>query len=365
MDSNKRKEKLLKQINKENKKNEKNKPKAPKFEKETGKNNDTSHKMYQSEKVKSTVKREKKAYQKSLLQEEKQKENSVETTNKESRLPLKAIVVVVAAVVLISGIVALISGSISVKNGLQDQESKQETTQNEATSSAAESNPLILCENEAVSTLVTQYITAMRDVNLDVMRSLDMNQNAYNSDMQFKNTASVIEDYRDLTIYTKNGPYENGYTAYVVTNIKFKNIEKTCQGMFQYVVRMQEDGSYKVDTTQADDIEDDEIVNRMVAMSQEEDVLTLIDSVNQQCQLDVEADENLKNYVQGTLTQNASANTAEPPIGVTTQEQLTTQQETTEKATEKKKTSKKKKSKKKKESKKKKSKKKKSSKKTQ
>ena len=54
----------------------------------------------------------------------------------------------------------------------------------------------------------------------------------------------------------------------------------------------------------------------MTALSQSEDVLTLIDGVNQQCQADIEADEKLKAYVQGTLQKSASVaeseNAAQP-----------------------------------------------------
>lgn len=172
-----------------------------------------------------------------------------------------------------------------------------------------ETNPLTVCSNEAVTNLVTSYIQALKAADIETLKSLDMCQDTYKKEADIKNTSSVVEDYQNITIYTKNGPYADGVTAYVVTDIKFVNIDKTCQGMFQYVIRLQEDGSYKLDTTPADEIDDDDVENAMVTLSQSEDVLSLIDAVNQQCAADIEADANLKAYVEGTLS---NAGNAEP-----------------------------------------------------
>ena len=136
-----------------------------------------------------------------------------------------------------------------------------------------------------------------------------------------------VEDYQNIQVYTKNGPYENGVTAYVVTDIKLVGIDKTCQGMFQYIVRPAEDGTLKIDTTPEDDIEDDDVTNAMITLSQSDDVLMLIDSVNQQCENDIASDEKLKEYVNQTF---GSANPAE----AVEQEQASTEEITTEETTE-------------------------------
>lgn len=358
MDSNKRKEKLLKKINKEqshgnrsNNVKETRKVKMPKVEvpskeKKTGSVPKSSEKkaMYNNDKalkekkMKQKVNREKQSYQNSLNGEPKgfdkvvdevgkvpkffnkvqNKIHSMSTINKVKMFGAWAVVII--AVVVICGIV-LTSLSDSKKKAQREAEKEAATTQ---ATTEEPANPLITCENEGVKNLVTSYITAMRDVNMDGMKSMDVCQDTYQSDTQFKNLATVIEDYQDITVYTKNGPYENGFMAYVVTNIKFKNIDKTCQGMFQYVVRPQEDGSYKIDTTPEDDIEDDDIVNKMTALSQSEDVLALIDSVNQQSQADIAADEKLKAYVEGTLCNVGGQTTNAPEQTTQAQDAQTT-----------------------------------------
>ena len=321
---NKRKEKLLKSVSKEKKANQKRK--MPKIETEHSRIEDTSKKkdnMHKKEdKLKSRIEREKDAYQKSAedMKEEQIKERlrsvsqgfSSETDAEKngkstimSGSDKKKWIVSAAAIIMLVGVI-IIAIAVNSSNHKKSAENKKETvvtTENATTEgfSVTDNNPLTLCENEAVTTLITSYIAAMRDVDVEKMRELDLYEGSYDNISNINNTASVVEDYKDITIYTKNGPYVNGLMVYVVTNIKFKNIEKTCQGMFQYVVRKEQDGSYVLDTTPADDIESDEVSNNLIAIGQSEDVLTLIDGVNQQCQADIEADENLKAYVQGTL----------------------------------------------------------------
>lgn len=194
----------------------------------------------------------------------------------------------------------------------------------DGTSEVVDTNPLTVCGNEAVANLVQSYIQALKAADIETLKSLDMCQDTYKNDADIKNTSAVVEDYQNITIYTKNGPYAGGVTAYVVTDIKFINIEKTCQGMFQYIIRPQEDGSYKIDTTPSDEIDDDDVENAMVVLSQSEDVLTLIDAVNQQCAADIEADANLKAYVEGTLG-NAGGGTATTAPADATQADATTE----------------------------------------
>jgi hypothetical protein len=88
--------------------------------------------------------------------------------------------------------------------------------------------------------------------------------------------------------------------------------------MFQYVVRLQEDGSYKIDSTPEDDIDDDTVENAMITLSQSEDVLALIDSVNQQYEADLSADEKLKAFVEGNLQSDASSEASAESTEATT-----------------------------------------------
>lgn len=216
--------------------------------------------------------------------------------------------VVILCIVIVIAIMAN-SSNENKKVAKKDKTDKKqvEKTEEEATTQAVvDENPLTECTVDAVNTLVTDYLVAMRDVDMDKMKSLDVYQDKYASDTYFKNTASVIEDYTNVKVYVKNGPYENGYMAFVVTDIKFKDIAKTCQGMFEYVIRQQEDGNYLIDTTPDNDIEDDDAANAYMEITRSDDVLALIDSVNQQCQADIASDAELKAYVEGTLNTNAA-----------------------------------------------------------
>lgn len=365
MDSKKRKEKILKKINKERnlgtvvgsgtsksagKPSESNNVgKKEKQNKESSKKAMFSNeKALKEEKLKNKILKEKSAYAKQKQEDTnpvvkglkkavekvvsiaKKVRNKIKGMSPSSRY--KMIGAWVVCLVFIVVVVGIIASSVGKQSRKKEKQSAEATTQNaaEETTEAVDDNPLTACNNEAITTLITNYITAMRDVNLDVMKSLDMYQEAYTHEADFKHTANVIEDYKDIAIYTKNGPYENGFMAYVVTNIKFKGVDKTCQGMLQYVVRLQEDGSYKIDTTPEDDIEDDDVSNAMTLLSQSEDVLMLIDSVNQQCEADIEADEKLKAYVEGTLENTGAVPAADNEAATTQAAEETTEAPATE-----------------------------------
>ncbi len=338
MDSKKRKEKLLNQINKDKR------PNMPKsdfkaYQKGTSskarkdaaikssKPKKESKPAYSNEEaLMSKIAREKKAYK---------SKSERSATNGFDRLRIRASnkwnakseqdkykfigawVIVAFIVIIVSGLI--ISGVFSNKKAdkdnsqVADATEALDTTVEEPTTEAVDDNPLKVCDNTEVKDLIVKYFTALRDNDIETLKSLDMCQSSYESSSSYTNISKVIEDYTNLDVFTLNGPYERGFLAYVVTDIKFKGVEHTCQGMYRLIIRR--DGEeFKVDTTPEDDIEDDDASEQLIYLSQKEDVVELYDKVNAQAQADLEADSKLKEYVTGTLQGSSQSSTASEEV---------------------------------------------------
>ncbi len=336
MDSKKRKEKLLNQINKDKRPNmpksdfkpyqkgtgskAKKEAAVKSFAKGSKPKKEAKPAYTNDEALMSKIAKEKKAYK---SRSEKSAKNGfdrfkIRATNKWNAKSdqdkykfIGAWVIVLLIVIIVGGL--LISGVFSNKKSKKDndkiaEETKttEEVTEEEATTEFVDDNPLKVCDNTDVKDLIVKYFTALRDNDIETLKSLDMCQTSYESSSSYNNISKVIEDYTNLDVFTMNGPYDGGYLAYVVTDIKFKGVEHTCQGMYRIVVRR--DGSeFKVDTTPEDDIEDDDASDLLTQMSLKEDVLELYDKVNAQAQADLEADAKLKEYVTGTLKGSSSS----------------------------------------------------------
>ena len=353
MNSKQRKEKILKKINKEKEREKSQKPVERKESVKPGRPTPvkkqpafSNEKALKEEKLIKKISKEKSAYQKEqngtqsgakkVLSKCKKAGKKIKNKWKGMAPDRRYKVIGAWCVVLLVIIVCvgIIGSSIkNSKNEKRREEAKKDAQQtsvsgdSEATTEAQDTNPLTQCTEGDVYTLVTNYLTALRSADIATLKSLDIYQDSYNKEADFTNTQKVVEDYQNIQVYTKNGPYEDGVTAYVVTDIKLVGIDKTCQGMFQYIIRPAEDGTLKIDTTPEDDIEDDDVTNAMITLSQSDDVLMLIDSVNQQCENDIASDEKLKEYVNQTF---GSANPAE----AVEQEQASTEEITTEETTE-------------------------------
>lgn len=373
MDSKQRKEKILKEINEENKKKNKiKKPAAVKPAKKpaTEKKASESVKSAKSsaagsakkpsgpkpaskkpesvetkparkvsrdssgkKKERDIVKKEHKAYsehKKSVGGQKKKKSgaahmvNRIKAMDRISRIKFFGAWTLVLLIVIL--LLVVIIASPNRTNGGEskkkpDDITAADTTEEVSADASADANPLTETTDPQYVDLITRYITAMRDCDIDTMKSLDVNQAPYASDVYFKNTASIVEDYQNIKVYLKNGPYTNGYTAFVTVDVKFRNIDHTAAGLLQYMIVPMNDGTYKLDTTAEDDITDETIANEYMRIGQSEDVLMLIDSVNQQLNQEIASDANLQNFynqLQGNAAQSAAPAADDPAAADTT-----------------------------------------------
>lgn len=234
----------------------------------------------------------------------KKKYDRVDSKNKKKMLLLWIAFAVLCVVVVC--VVAIGNGDKNKKDKQVKTTELSPDSEVKGEESTTESNALQENANADVANLVTTYLTAMQNCDFAAMQAIDMNAEGYQDTTAFTNAQAIVESYNNPVIYTKAGPYDGGYVAYAVVEIKFRNINQTCHGMYQYVIRPNADGALMIDTST--DVEVD-ISNKLATIAGDEDVLALIDSVNKQEQADLAADPALNEFVTGTLNATQATET--------------------------------------------------------
>ena len=108
--------------------------------------------------------------------------------------------------------------------------------------------PDVPLEQDAVpeiNELFSTYYTAMVEGDTDTMSRLVDRLDATEI-LKAKETSKYIESYPTLEVYTKKGPREDTYVAYVYVELKFVDYDKPVPGMTVYYVCTNENGEYYI-----------------------------------------------------------------------------------------------------------------------
>ena len=126
----------------------------------------------------------------------------------------------------------------------------------------------------AVNAFIEKYYDAMASGDLEALATM----NNYIDDterIRIQENSKYIEQYENLDIYTKPGPVEGAYLAYVYSEIKFKDYETLVPGMQAYYVCTDEQGNLFVN----DGEEDTSVTSYIREVSLQDDVVDLNNKV--------------------------------------------------------------------------------------
>lgn len=122
-----------------------------------------------------------------------------------------------------------------------------------------------------INELFNTYYTAMVEGDTDTMSRL-VDRLDETEILKAQETSKYIESYPTLEVYTKVGPKEGTYVAYVFTEVKFKDYEKPVPGMRVYYVCTNENGEYYIN----EDGEESEVeLNYIRELNLQDDVVDL------------------------------------------------------------------------------------------
>ena len=170
-------------------------------------------------------------------------------------------------------------------------------------------------EDPAIEELITNYYSAYETGDMELLQQIAYPiSDAELSYVTFMGTQ--IEDYRNITIYTKRGADDTSYLVSVVVDYKFFDIDRTAQGLDFFYVQTGGDGSLYINNvygsfnTENQEFETDPTIAAVIEeFEKQDDVLALQAEVQQNFNEAMMEDEALNYYVSVTL-QNAMADWA-------------------------------------------------------
>ena len=181
-------------------------------------------------------------------------------------------------IIVIAAFFVIIIGALLVINFSEKQEEAVATAEVEA---VAEEEGIAVPEEAMekdaypeVNNLVKQYYQALVDGDMETIKGIK-NYTDEEEEMKIVKKSEFIESYPNITVYTKKGPEEGSFVAYVQYEVKFKDIENTAPGLNTLYICSNEDGSYYINANELDE----SVVEYLKTISVQNDVVDLFNTV--------------------------------------------------------------------------------------
>ena len=145
---------------------------------------------------------------------------------------------------------------------------------------------------EAVNALITQYYAALQSGDASAVVALC----SYIDDtekIRIEKKSNYIENYENLTCYTKAGPVENSYIVYATYDAKFYNIEATAPSLNTLYVCPNEAGELYIYNWKLDET----IADYVYQLSAQDDAVDLLQKVNVKYKEAIDGDESLNTFL--------------------------------------------------------------------
>lgn len=181
---------------------------------------------------------------------------------------------IVMPVVLVICVLITIVIAVNANQKKAEQEEASVASEDVDTTNSLIAVPEVPLEQDAVpeiNELFYKYYTAMVEGDTDTMAEL-VDHLDETEILKAQETSKYIESYPTLEIYTKVGPKEGTYIAYVYAELKFYDYEETIPGMKVFYVCQDEDGNYYINE---DGEEDESELNYIRQVNLQDDVVDL------------------------------------------------------------------------------------------
>lgn len=181
---------------------------------------------------------------------------------------------IVMPVVLVICVLITVVIAVNANKKKAEQEETEVASEEVNMAGSLISVPDVPLEQDAVpeiNELFNKYYTAMMEGDTDTMSQL-VDYLDETELLRAKETSKYIEAYPTLEVYTKAGPKEGSYIAYVYAELKFYDYDKNIPGMSVYYVCQREDGSYYINE---DGEENENELNYIRDVNVQDDVIDL------------------------------------------------------------------------------------------
>lgn len=147
-------------------------------------------------------------------------------------------------------------------------------------------------------TLICTYYNAYASGDVEAMKEV-VNYVSDTDAISIPEMSKYVEQYPELTVYTKEGPVENSYLAYVYFKMKVTGFEDLISGMETFYVCTKEDGTLYLNKGEAGDEE----LEYIQTVSLQDDVVELYNRVTVECSDTFANNEDLYYYIQEVVNE--------------------------------------------------------------
>ena len=142
--------------------------------------------------------------------------------------------------------------------------------------------------NPQVNELISTYFQAKVDQDAQMLYKVfgkEEDDRIEERKQQLKDEAVYIEDYQDITCYTKAGMTDESYVVYVTYDVKFRRVDTLAPGLMWCYVVKNDNGDYII----RENVVGDE-ADYVASQNQTEDVRLLSTQVNERLKQAIESD---------------------------------------------------------------------------
>ena len=152
---------------------------------------------------------------------------------------------------------------------------------------------LLVNEYPEINSLIAEYFTAKKTVDMDAFESIVSDINQIDRS-KFTAMAAYVEDYVNINCYVIENSEGNGYRVYARYDLKMKNIETPAPSLSAFYVTATSDGKYIIYLSALDEVQEDFIQSA----DQNEAIRKLISEVQQDLDAAIAADPMFKQLYQ-------------------------------------------------------------------
>lgn len=203
---------------------------------------------------------------------------------------------IIMPVILVICVAVTVTIAINANKRKVAEEESKETTEDFDMSAAAIAVPEVPLVQDAVpgiNELFNRYYEAVVEGDTDTMSGLVEHLDSMEI-LKAQETSKYIESYPTVEVYTKTGPKEGTYIAYVYTEVKFNDYDKPLPGMRTYYVCTDENGNFYLNE---DGEEDENVLNYIREVNLQDDVIDLNNKVAAAYNDLVAEDETLADFI--------------------------------------------------------------------
>lgn len=205
-------------------------------------------------------------------------------------------------IVVLIVVIILICVLVSCGKNEDTQDAEEEETQTEETAPDTTLNipdytvkDVALEENAHadVNDLVSRYFAAMTTGDTATIQSMQ-NDSQQKELLKIEKESAYIDEFDGIKVYTKPGPLNGSYTTFVYYEIKFTGIDTLAPGLTTLYICPNDDGSLYINSMLSD--QDTEYIKAVVGQQDVVDLFSLVETKYAEA---VDADANLKSFMEG------------------------------------------------------------------